>query len=75
MKSIDLEFAMTKILSEAQQAKFENKVLLELLIERGIMTKEEFENRYHQRRIEMSEIYLTEELGITVEELRQLVLS
>jgi hypothetical protein len=75
MENIDLDLVLTKILSELQQVKIENKVLRELLFEKGIVNEAEFENKCCQFRTDMSENYLTKELGITVDELRELVLS
>jgi D-ribose pyranose/furanose isomerase RbsD len=75
METIDFDLALTKILSELQEVKIENKVLRELLVDKGIMAQEEFENRCCQLKTDLSENYLTEELGITADELRELVLQ
>jgi hypothetical protein len=67
------ELGLNKLLSETLLARLETKALLELLIEKGLMTQEGYDRKFNQVRNELTEAHLAKELGINVDSFKELV--
>lgn len=67
------ELALSKLLSETLLARLETKALLELLIEKNIITQEQYDSKFNQVRNELTKANLAKELGINNDELKELV--
>jgi hypothetical protein len=73
MPTIENEILLGRIANEAINGQVQIKALLELLIDKGIITQEEYDEKYTKVYSEITENHSAKVLGISVEEFRELV--
>ncbi|WP_374054885.1 hypothetical protein [Rossellomorea sp. FM04394] len=69
------DILISKTLSEAIKGQVENKALLELLKDKGIVTQKEYDQKFIEVRDKINTTSSASSLGISVEEFRDLMQS
>ncbi|MGG4167418.1 hypothetical protein ABEW00_08010 [Rossellomorea vietnamensis] len=69
------DILISKTLSEAIKGQVENKALLELLKDKGIVTQKEYHQKFIEVRDKINTTSSASSLGISVEEFRDLMQS